>query len=64
MNDKSKLELLKEYISIQATDEALWFFAETIPESYLQQELRRVAWMIEEANEEQIKEEINKINVK
>jgi hypothetical protein len=56
-----KLLLLKEYIEAQARDEGLWFNSETAPESYLQQELRRVAWLIEEANEEQIKQEIARL---
>lgn len=58
----SKLALLKEYISIQAENEGLWFMAETATEAYLQQELRRVAWLIEEATEAQIQAEIDNHN--
>ena len=54
----SKLDLLKEYIDIQAHDDALWFISDSYSENYLQQELRRVAWLIKEASEEQIKKEI------
>lgn len=53
-----KSELLKKYIEIQAEDEAIWFAAETATESYLQSELRRVAWLIEHARDDQIKMEI------
>lgn len=58
----SKLALLKEYIAIQAESEGLWFEAETAPEAYLQQELRRVAWLIEDATETQIQAEIDNHN--
>ena len=55
----SKLALLKQYIAEQAENEGLWFMAETATEAYLQQELRRVAWLIEEATETQIQVEID-----
>ena len=55
----SKLALLKAYIAEQAENEGLWFMAETATEAYLQQELRRVAWLIEEATETQIQVEID-----
>ncbi len=55
-----KLTLLKEYIALQACDEGLWFEAETAPEAYLQQELRRIAWLIEKATTEQIKMEMER----
>lgn len=54
----TKLKLFKEYISIQAEDEALWFEARHITEAILQKELRKVAFLIEEATEQQIKKEI------
>jgi hypothetical protein len=57
----SKLVLLKEYIAVQAEDQALWFEAEHISEAYLQSELRRVAFLIEEATEDDIKLAINRL---
>ena len=54
----SRLKLLKEFIALQAEDVGLWFDAEYASEAYLQQQLRRVAWLIEEATDEQIKAEI------
>lgn len=58
-----KLKLLKDYIALQACDEGLWFVPDSIVEGYLQQELRRIAWLIEKATTEQIKMEIeNKRN--
>ncbi len=54
-----KLELLKKYIELQAEDDGLWFRSEKITENYLQQELRKIAWMIEEASIEQIENEIS-----
>lgn len=57
----SKLDLLKQYVEIQACDDGLWFEAETAPEGYLQQELRRIAYLIEEANEAQIQKEIENL---
>lgn len=56
---KNKLALLKKYIELQAEDKGLWFVSERITEDYLQQELRRVAWMIEKATEEEIENEIS-----
>ena len=53
-----KLKLLNEFIALQADDAGLWFDAEYASEAYLQQQLRRVAWLIEEATDEQIKSEI------
>lgn len=55
---KNKLTLLKEYIQKQADDDWLWPESET-QESYPQQELRRIAWLIESATVEQIQDEIN-----
>ncbi len=45
----NKLHLLKKYIAIQAEDESLWFHAEFATEAYLQIELRKIAYLIEEA---------------
>lgn len=53
MTDK-KLELLKKYIEFQANDDGLWFKSERIMETYIQEELRRVAFLIEEATEKEI----------
>lgn len=55
----TKLELLKKYIALQAEDEGLWFIAEYATEGYLQHELRKVAYMIEEASENEILRFIN-----
>ena len=46
MNDIQKL------VNEQAEDEGLWFEAETAPEAYLQQELRRLHYAIENSNKE------------
>ena len=54
----NKLELLKRYINLQANDSGLWFQSESVTESYLQQELRHIAFLIEDANEEEIMQEI------
>ena len=56
----NKLELLKQYAALQAMDDGLWFFSQSASEAYLQQELRRVMWLIEEATEEQIKNDIER----
>lgn len=53
-----KLELLKEYIHAQEMDHGLWWQTETVAEGIMQEELRRVAWLIEEATDEQIQNEI------
>lgn len=39
---------LLELVNAQAEDAGLWFVAETAPEAYLQQELRRLHRLIEE----------------
>jgi len=54
----SKIELLQQYLDIQAKDESLWFEAIHITEAYLQAELRRICWLIEDANRDQLLEEI------
>jgi hypothetical protein len=38
----------QECVNEQAEDEGLWFEAETAPEAYLQQELRRLHQIIED----------------
>lgn len=52
------IDLLRQYTEVQANDDGLWFDATHASEAYLQQELRRLVWMIEEADIEQLKEEI------
>ena len=37
-----RIEIINNLIAEQAEDEGLWFMAETAPEAYLQQELRRL----------------------
>ena len=37
----------QELVNQQAEDEGLWFIAETAPEAYLQQELRRLHAVVE-----------------
>lgn len=39
-----------EVVNQQAEDEGLWFIAQTAPEAYLQQELRRLHEAVEAAN--------------
>lgn len=57
---KSKIPLLKRYIKKQARDPSLWFRACFISEMYLQQELRRLAYLIEDASIEELEHEIDK----
>jgi hypothetical protein len=44
---KAYLDRARQITSEQALDDGLWFVAETAPESYLQQELRRLTAAIE-----------------
>ncbi len=39
---KAQLERLQKIVDTQAEDEGLWFQAQTAPEAYLQQELRKL----------------------
>lgn len=59
--NSQKLDLLQQYIEVQAQDVGLWYKPEYSAEDYLQQELRRVAWLIEEATPDQIENEIEKL---
>ena len=43
------LKSLQALVTKQAGDEGLWFEAETAPEAYLQQELRRLHRAVEDA---------------
>jgi hypothetical protein len=45
--DKFPIDGLQALVNEQAEDELLWFIAETMPEAYLQQELRRLHAAIE-----------------
>lgn len=58
---REKLDLLKQYISKQAENDGLWFIADRAPEAYLQQELRRIAWLIEDAPNDEIKRVIERM---
>jgi hypothetical protein len=60
MNAENKLRLLKEYTEVQAYDNGLWFAATCITEDFVQRELRKTAWLIEEATEAEIEAEIKK----
>jgi len=51
-SDMGKLKALRQIVDEQAEDESLWFVAETAPEAYLQQELRRLHDAIERATPE------------
>ncbi len=44
----TKLEAAKALVDEQAEDDGLWFDAQTMPEAYLQQELRRLHSAIED----------------
>lgn len=50
MSEKAEkfITLLKAAVNQQAEDEGIWFMAQTAPEGYLQQELRRLHRLIEE----------------
>jgi hypothetical protein len=45
------LARLRQIVDEQAEDEGLWFIAQTAPEGYLQQELRRLHAAIEEGTD-------------
>ncbi|MCP4990485.1 MAG: hypothetical protein GY928_31930 [Colwellia sp.] len=40
-------EFVKKMVKEQSEDEGLWFEAQTAPEAYLQQELRRLHHLVE-----------------
>lgn len=46
----TRLADIQRLVDCQAKDEGLWFVAETAPEAYLQQELRRLHALIEQGN--------------
>jgi len=41
------IAMLRLLVEVQAKDEGLWFVAETAPEAYLQEALRKLHGMIE-----------------
>ncbi len=47
MMDRKTYEELLALVNEQAEDEGLWFLARTVPEAYLQQELRRLHALVE-----------------
>jgi hypothetical protein len=52
------IQSLQACVAIQAEDEGLWFVAETAPEAYLQQALRRLHEAIEGKTPEECAEEL------
>lgn len=51
---KHRLHNALELVKKQAEDDGLWFQAQTAPEAYLQQELRRLHKVIEGQSEEYV----------
>jgi hypothetical protein len=49
MNDREALTAIQALVDEQAEDDALWFIDCSISEAYLQQELRRLHALIEQA---------------
>lgn len=47
MTSDDVLAELRSLVKMQAEDEGLWFVAQTAPEAYLQQELRRLHQAVE-----------------
>jgi hypothetical protein len=45
---EEKIKLIMQLVAKQAEDHGLWFKAETAPEAYLQQELRKLHQVIED----------------
>lgn len=60
---EEKLKALQNYVALQADDESLWSVPvvgkQSVTEALLQQELRRLAWMIEEASVKEIRMEFD-----
>lgn len=56
----TKLAALKQYIDKQADDHFIWYKTQLPAEKYLQEEIRRVAWLIEVASVEEIEKETKK----
>jgi len=56
----TKVQMLQMYTKVIAGDAKLWFITKIPNELYLQNELHHLSWMIEEANIEEIGEEITK----
>ena len=47
-DEYTRTALLTDMVNSQAEDEGLWFEAQTAPEAYLQQELRKLHALIED----------------
>jgi len=47
MNDAEALKIIRDFVDAQAEDESIWFQAQTITETHLQQELRQLHACIE-----------------
>ena len=60
----NKLELLEKYCDIQADDKQLWVDVVTEREKYFQQELRRITWLIEDADMDKIIVEIERLKAR
>jgi hypothetical protein len=45
--DRRSLAAVQRLVDKRATDEGLWFIAQTAPEAYLQQELRKLHGAVE-----------------
>ncbi|HEY2811804.1 MAG TPA: hypothetical protein VGJ00_10510 [Rhabdochlamydiaceae bacterium] len=61
---KTKIGMLKKYVERQAFDHGLWQDHDEVSKAYLQQELRRITWMIEDATIQQITDEIKRYDVR
>lgn len=51
--EQERLDRIIDVVEQQANNEGLWFIAQTAPEAYLQQELRRLHAVIEETYQRQ-----------
>jgi hypothetical protein len=47
LTDTEILAAARALVALQAEDDGLWFVAQTAPEAYLQQELRKLHALIE-----------------
>jgi hypothetical protein len=57
---KNKLSLLKKYVEKQAKDSELWFDSCFFKDNYLQLELRKLAWLIEEASVDEVEDAVKR----
>jgi hypothetical protein len=51
LGEQDWINQLGAVVDAQAEDDGLWFLAQTAPEAYLQQELRKLHAMVEQARE-------------